>query len=204
MREAYSLLRQSIIHVEQDDIDFDEEELQGERDGDRARKEDGDLDADGEADVEMTEEQPESLDDMGASLSGPKSESHGGPMTSPTRAGGSGAQLAPSSQPQPATFAPPKRKLKITHDRYMTLQSLIVLHLSATERATGQGTDRDELVDWYLELRESEMQDVEELEYEKELIGKVLRKLVKVSHDVTRWLKGGGSSLRVFTGQLSH
>ena len=26
MREAYSLLRQSIIHVEQDDINFDEEE----------------------------------------------------------------------------------------------------------------------------------------------------------------------------------
>lgn len=31
VREAYSLLRQSIIHVEQDDIDFDEEELEGER-----------------------------------------------------------------------------------------------------------------------------------------------------------------------------
>jgi DNA replication licensing factor MCM6 len=29
VREAYSLLRQSIIHVEQDDIDFDEEELEG-------------------------------------------------------------------------------------------------------------------------------------------------------------------------------
>ena len=32
VREAYSLLRQSIIHVEQDDVDFDEEELEGERD----------------------------------------------------------------------------------------------------------------------------------------------------------------------------
>ncbi len=38
MREAYTLLRQSIIHVEQDDIDFDEEELEGDHDGDhRAR-----------------------------------------------------------------------------------------------------------------------------------------------------------------------
>ena len=35
MREAYTLLRQSIIHVEQDDIDFDEEEREGEREGDR-------------------------------------------------------------------------------------------------------------------------------------------------------------------------
>jgi DNA replication licensing factor MCM6 len=56
----------------------------------------------------------------------------------------------------------------ITHDKYMTLQSLVVLHLSATERETGRGIDRDELIDWYLELKESEIQDVEELEYEKE------------------------------------
>jgi DNA replication licensing factor MCM6 len=68
----------------------------------------------------------------------------------------------------------------ITHDKYVTLQSLVVLHISATERETGQGIDRDELLDWYLELKESEIQDVEELEYEKELIMKLLRKLVKV------------------------
>lgn len=77
--------------------------------------------------------------------------------------------------------AVPKRRMVITHDKYMTLQSLIVLHLSATERETGRGIDRDELIDWYLELKESEIQDVEELEYEKELITKMLRRLVKVS-----------------------
>ncbi|KAF8414415.1 hypothetical protein L210DRAFT_3435668, partial [Boletus edulis BED1] len=65
------------------------------------------------------------------------------------------------------------------HDKYMTLQSLVVLHISATERETGQGMDRDELIDWYLEHKESEIQNVEELEYEKELIMKLLRKLVK-------------------------
>ena len=40
--------------------------------------------------------------------------------------------------------------------------------------------DKDELIDWYLELKEEEIQDVDELEYEKELITKMLRKLVKV------------------------
>lgn len=63
----------------------------------------------------------------------------------------------------------------------MTLQSLVVLHLSETERETGKGIDRDELIDWYLELKEPEMQDVEELDYERELITKMLRKLVKVT-----------------------
>jgi DNA replication licensing factor MCM6 len=78
--------------------------------------------------------------------------------------------------------APPvaKRRMIITHDKYMTLQSLIVLHLAETERETGRGIDRDELIDWYLELKEAEIQDVEELEYEKELITKMLKKLVKV------------------------
>ena len=82
-----------------------------------------------------------------------------------------------AQQQQPAK---PKRRMVITHDKYVTLQSLIVLHLSQVERETGTGMDRDELIDWYLELKEEEIQDVEELEYEKELITKMLRKLVKV------------------------
>lgn len=76
--------------------------------------------------------------------------------------------------------AKPKRRMVITHDKYVSLQSLIVLHLSQVERDTGTGMDKDELIDWYLELKEEEIQDVEELEYEKELITKMLRKLVKV------------------------
>lgn len=69
----------------------------------------------------------------------------------------------------------------VTHDQYMNLQSLVVLHLSEIERETGRGVDRDELIDWYLELKEGEVQDVDELEYERELITKMLKKLVRVS-----------------------
>ena len=69
----------------------------------------------------------------------------------------------------------------ITHDKFVQLQSLIVLHLSQVEQATGRGVDGEELIDWYLEFKEGELQDVEALEYERELITKMLRKLVKVS-----------------------
>ena len=69
--------------------------------------------------------------------------------------------------------------MKITHDKYMTLQSLIVLHPSEHERNTGQGIEREDLIDWYLETKENDLSNIEELEYE-ELIGKVLSKLVKV------------------------
>lgn len=180
VREAYTLLRQSIIHVEQDDIDFDEEELEGEREA-RAAAPNATSDAmDESQDIEMSAAEMESMDQMeesslGMGLNRTATSSGAGP-SSTSRAG----SLMPDAPPPPAPA--PKRRMIITHDKYMTLQSLVVLHLSAVERETGRGVDRDELIDWYLELKESEMQDVDELEYEKELISKLLRKLVKVRY----------------------
>ena len=169
MREAYSLLRQSIIHVEQDDIDFDQEE---------------------EAATTRDNMQPKASgdDSQDVAMSGGDDTE----MTDPMYAEPSGTDGSTSTQPQglatPEALhhhagngpASAKRRMVITHDKYMTLQSLIVLHLAAVERETGRGIDRDELIDWYLEIKEEEIQDVDELEYEKELITKVLRKLVKV------------------------
>lgn len=108
-------------------------------------------------------------------------------QSSPTRAGGTGAQLAPSSsQPQRGTLpaaAPQqqKQKFKITHDRYVELQNLVVYHLQEHETREGKGIDREELIDWYLESREGELESVEEINHEKDLFVKVLKKLVKVS-----------------------
>ncbi|KAI0307003.1 mis5 protein [Multifurca ochricompacta] len=167
VREAYSLLRQSIIHVEQDDIDFDEDDVQTVR-----------------GDVQPKASEDDSQD---VTMSGGDDTE----MTDPVSAEPSGADRSTSSQPQGLTIpktpqrdaeserAATKRRMIITHDKYMTLQSLIVLHLAAVERETGKGIDRDELIDWYLEMKEEEIHDVDELEYEKELIVKVLRKLVK-------------------------
>ncbi|KAI0727346.1 MCM-domain-containing protein [Fomitopsis betulina] len=172
VREAYSLLRQSIIHVEQDDIDFDEEELEGEREGDRRPRVNQEEES---QDVEMSAAEVAAMDEAEqsyneASGSGP-GILHG--ATSSDQPTSRAASAAPAPAPRP------KRRMVITHDKYMTLQSLVVLHLSQVERETGKGVDRDELIDWYLELKESEVQDVDELEYEKELITKMLRKLVK-------------------------
>jgi DNA replication licensing factor MCM6 len=173
VREAYSLLRQSIIHVEQDDIDFDEEELEGEREGaarPRASETD-DIDED-EQDIEMSAAEIDAMDQMeGSSL--PVAEQQQPP--------------APGSESDPANASvgdqpppPPKRRMIITHDKYMTLQSLIVFHIASVERETGAGVDRDDLIDWYLEEKEPEMQDSSDADYEKELIIKMIRKLVKV------------------------
>ncbi|OJA15981.1 hypothetical protein AZE42_09797 [Rhizopogon vesiculosus] len=174
VREAYTLLRQSIIHVEQDDIDFDEEEREAPNAAPNATSDVMDESQDIEmsaADMELMDQTEESS--LGMGLNRTATSSGAGP-SSTSRAG----SLMPDAPPPPPAPAP-KRRMIITHDKYMTLQSLVVLHLSAVERETGQGIDRDELVDWYLELKEAEIQDVDELEYEKELISKLLRKLVK-------------------------
>ncbi|THH29676.1 hypothetical protein EUX98_g4528 [Antrodiella citrinella] len=176
VREAYSLLRQSIIHVEQDDIDFDEEELEGEREDRRPAR----VANDDSQDVEMSAAEIAAMEETEQSYN----ESMG--IDGTTAVGQSSSRAASIAPARPAAQPARKKHMVITHDKYMQLQSLVVLHLSQIERETSRGMDRDELIDWYLELREDEIQDVEELEYEKELIAKLLRKLVKVRKV---WLK---------------
>jgi DNA replication licensing factor MCM6 len=62
----------------------------------------------------------------------------------------------------------------------MAIQSLLVLHLNEVEMTTGEGLEKEDLIDWYLEQKENDLNSIEELEAEKDLVGKVLKKLVKV------------------------
>ena len=172
-----------IVHVEKDDIDFDEEKLQGEQPKDR-RGED-DIDVDTQLAAEELRQLEAAENSMNATGLGTMSASVA--IASPTQAGGNATLLAQSSPARqqhnvpvpPPPDPPPKKRMKITHDKYMTLQNLIVLHLSEHERNTGQGIEREDLIDWYLETTENDVANIEELEYEKELIAKVLSKLVK-------------------------
>jgi DNA replication licensing factor MCM6 len=171
VREAYTLLRQSIIHVEQDDIDFDEEDTQT-----NGVKADGVQDS---QDIEMSAADYEALDRIESS----HNESMGlGDSSTLVGSGGVGS----SSQDVPVVHktVATKKKMTITHDKFISLRSLIVLHLAAALSLIGRGLEKEELIDWYLELKESEVQDLDELEQEKELITKMLRKLVKVICDI--------------------
>jgi DNA replication licensing factor MCM6 len=110
--------------------------------------------------------------------------SESAPTTNVDAAGSSAGALASSPRggyAPPVPPAPPKRRMVITHDKFVQLQSLIVLHLAQVERTTGDGLTKEDLIDWYLESKEDEMADVGVAEYERELIAKMLRKLVKVS-----------------------
>ncbi|CAE7154303.1 unnamed protein product [Rhizoctonia solani] len=81
----------------------------------------------------------------------------------------------PSTQPQ----TQPKRKMRITADKFSQMRELIVLHVAEIEQATGTGIEANDLIDWYLEAMEDEFESEEQMSEERVLLEKVLKKLVK-------------------------
>lgn len=140
VNEAFGLLRQSIIHVEKDDVEVDDE--------------DDEVPAGGDEEMQMDAEDEE-----------------GGVST-----------RDPTATPGPSVRAsmPPREKTKITYDRYMQILNLLVRRINEDELMTGQGVEEEELTTWYLEQREEEINDEQELEEEKVLVKKVIKRMVKV------------------------
>ncbi len=162
VREAFGLLRQSIISVEKDDIEVGDEEEDGVVEGGdgaaNGRDQDGDspmgggggpYDGDGDDDTDGNK--------------------GGAPARAETPAAG-------ASQ----TPAPPRRKTKIEYDKYMSILNLLVGRVNRDGRDNEEGVEHEELVVWYLEQKEDELNTQEELETERDLVGKVLRRMVKV------------------------
>ena len=129
VREAFSLLRSSIISVEKDDVevDDDDEEVSPAND-----------DRDGDSPMADGEEREE------------------------------------------ATPAPGRGKTKITYDNYMQMLNMLAGRVNADEQATGEGVEHEELVTWFLEQKEEEIETEEGLEEMRELVRKVLKRMVKV------------------------
>ena len=114
VREAFSLLRQSIIHVEKDDIDFDDDE------GDENGGDDQDPLADG---MEVDDEAARDAADIAALEEAESSFNASGDRTSGTEGSSSAPAAAAAPAPVPAA-APQKKKLKITYDKYMSIMNL--------------------------------------------------------------------------------
>jgi len=131
VREAFSLLRSSIISVEKDDIEVESDEDEepalppndDDRDADSPMAEDGEAPTNGQAG---------------------------------------------------------KPKTKITYDDYMSMLNLLVGRVNSDEQATGEGVEHEELVTWFLEQKEEEIENEAGLERLRELVAKVLKRMVKV------------------------
>jgi len=182
VREAFRLLRKSIIHVETEDVTFDE--------------------------PDEFEDPPE--DDFGASEGG-MDESGGqqeneGNAPPPEEAAGNDAE-EPSgadeqSKPPKAKKAKKKKKTQISFEEYESISNAIATYLrsreSETEETEGKESEEDkeaeeaeqstyltwgQVVEWYLEQCEAQIGDsLDELSRLRKLTNLVIRRLVKVDH----------------------
>jgi len=126
--EAYDLLRQSIIRVEMDDIEVEEDD----------NNED-----------EEDEEQPHE-------------------------------EAQESQVPADQEEHVPREKVSISYDKYIAIMNLIVKRVSDDDNSTGgEGLTAEEIIDWYLTQKEDELHSIAELEKERKLAYKVLKRLVK-------------------------
>ncbi|KAI8160231.1 DNA replication licensing factor mcm6 [Colletotrichum sp. SAR 10_70] len=131
VNEAFNLLRQSIISVEHDDVEVDDEE-------------------------------PEDS----ATLRRAASEAAGQPAEDDT------AMAVDEA-------APARPKQTITYEKYVSMVNLFLQHVVEDENEGGEGVEGEQLVEWYLEQKEDELQGEEDYHQEKTLANMVLKKMVK-------------------------
>jgi DNA replication licensing factor MCM6 len=151
VKEAYNLLRQSIISVEKDDVEVEDD--------------------DDEAVVAAAAAAEAAEQDEDAAM-------------------GDGEEHANASRAS-RTPAPPREKTKITHDKYISMRNMFVKRVNEDQASTEDGVEEEELLIWYLEQKESELETQEDLERERLLAKKVLKRMVKVSilHSLSRNLE---------------
>ena len=145
--EAFNLLRMSIISVEKDDVDVEDEEDTMQQNGDR------------DGDSPMAED----VNGNAGSLSNGDTD---------------------------GTTAPASQRTKITFDKYNKMMNMMARRIHDDEETTGDGTEHDELVLWYLEQVEEELPDQEALKQEEDLARKVLKRMLK--DNIIMRLRGDG------------
>ena len=156
VREAFNLLRQSIISVEKDDVEVEDEEDEVLNNGtaNGRHHSDGPDRDDDDGDSPMADGDEDDDDQNGDN-------------------GSDGARRRASQTPAP-------RRTKITYDKYMTILNMLVRRVNEDEMTSGEGVEHEDLLLWYVEQREEELGNEAEAVEEKELARKVIRRMVKV------------------------
>lgn len=137
VNEAYDLLKQSIVTVEKDDVEFDDDVAPTARRNDDEDEEMADRDREGD---------------------------------SPMRDQGEEAQLAEK---------PERQKTKITYEKYAKILNFVVQRIREDEVNQGEGVEQEDLIIWYLEQIEAELDTQEDLARERDLCSKVIKRMVR-------------------------
>ncbi|KAI1188064.1 MCM2/3/5 family-domain-containing protein [Nemania serpens] len=149
--EAFNLLRQSIISVEHDDVEMEDEFDEPEDAAALIAAADA---ASGVAASQQSQD-AEGDEEMGD-------------VNGEAEADASGSAAAA------------RKKTAITYEKYIAMVNLIVSRVNDDEASgAGEGVDGEALVQWYLEQKEDELDDEEDYHREMAIAKMVLKKMVK-------------------------
>ncbi|RYF37810.1 MAG: hypothetical protein EOO38_25690, partial [Cytophagaceae bacterium] len=96
------------------------------------------------------------------------------PMAEEEEAGPSGSVRA-SATPAPA----PRQRTQIKYDDYIKIHNMLLHRVNEDQSAAEDGVDEEDLLVWFLEQKEAELQSQEDMEAQKSLARKVLKKMAK-------------------------
>lgn len=172
VREAFRLLQKSIIHVETEDVTFDQEDDEPLGGGGGGGDDDDDDNADGGTPMET------------------EPASHPGEYTNETEEAQEQEQEPEdmeTQEPAPKPKKSKKKKTQITFEEFESISNAIATYLRSLESDDEEVESKyltwKQVVDWYLEQREEEIGDsVEELERMRKMVNLVIRRLINVDH----------------------
>ncbi|KAJ9662376.1 MCM DNA helicase complex subunit mcm6 [Coniosporium apollinis] len=121
-------------------------------------------------------------DEDGEAVAGAERDGDGdgdSPMADGDAADGEAGPSNASARGASATPAPARPRTKITYDKYMSILNLMVQRVNADQASAEDGVEEEDLLIWYLEQKESELESQEDLEQERSLAKKVLKRMVK-------------------------
>ncbi|KIE02469.1 DNA replication licensing factor mcm6, partial [Metarhizium majus ARSEF 297] len=72
-----------------------------------------------------------------------------------------------------------KKKRTVTYDKYIKMVNMIVQRISDDENGSGDGVEGEDLINWYLEQQEEELEGEDAYHTERALANLVLKKMVK-------------------------
>ncbi|XP_062337994.1 MCM6 minichromosome maintenance deficient 6, like isoform X2 [Osmerus eperlanus] len=175
VKEAFRLLNKSIIRVDSPDISFDQD-------------------------------QPDSQDITDHDMLGAESQGTNGTSGTEGTNGHPGKAVDVDQQPirSEKSIAAAQPAFKMTFSEYRRISNLLVLHMQKLEDLDDEGSlKKSELINWYLQEMEGEIDTEAELIAKKSLIEKVLHRLIHYvgspsqdgvpTLDQRGWRKAGGS-----------
>ena len=89
-------------------------------------------------------------------------------------------EAAPSTRASQTPAPASRPRTQIKYDDYIKIHNMLLRRVSDDASAAEDGVEEEDLLMWYLEQKQEELLEQEDVERERELAKKVVKRMVKV------------------------